>query len=149
MGKLSRVKGAVFERFVATTYRETFPEFAEFVKRASQSHSAFESDVHGLPGFWNECQDARNPTPLLKLEQAERDLTRAKQASNADQDRIAIAIIHKTGTPYNKTTVTMRFRSLVFLDTGRRTETGSSNIPITISWPDFLEMCGRIQPWLL
>jgi hypothetical protein len=77
MGKLSRTKGKVFERRVASALRAQWPD-AE-IRRSSQAERAYEADVFArgapvLERLWMELQDARNPTPLAKLEQAERDV---------------------------------------------------------------------------
>lgn len=164
MGKLSRNKGKTFERRIAAMLREAFPDLAPFIHRSSQAHGdpespgqrsrppgwrpsqTFDSDVTGIPGLWIECQDAREPTPLAKLMQAERDVReRAK-----DKTRIPIAIVHRTGTKFDRMTVTMRLNSLLRLDGGTAAATaGSGNIPVTIEWAHFLELCDRTQPWLM
>tara|TARA_A100001391_G_scaffold122821_1_gene83729 strand:- start:5410 stop:5880 length:471 start_codon:yes stop_codon:yes gene_type:complete len=91
MSKMQRIKGKVFERKIARKLRETFPEFADEIRRSIQSRQAEESDVTGLPGFWIECQDAKQPTPTKKLEQAERDVRVARQVDTT----IPIAVTHK------------------------------------------------------
>ena len=91
MGKMQREKGKRFERQIANALRKFFPEHAEEIRRSIQSREAEESDVTGLPGLWIECQDAILPTPLKKLEQAERDVS----SNNLELDIIPIAVTHQ------------------------------------------------------
>lgn len=75
----SRRKGKVFERTVADIYRQRWPTAT--VRRGQQGDGAHEPDVvvegdaplHALR-LWTECQDAIDPTPRAKLEQAECDI---------------------------------------------------------------------------
>ena len=92
MGKMQRDKGKRFERQIARKLRESFPKYAEVIRRSIQSRQAEESDVTGLPGFWIECQDAANPTPLKKLKQAERDV----QVADLVDELIPVAVTHKS-----------------------------------------------------
>lgn len=92
MGKMQRDKGKRFERQIAKKLRERFPKHADEIRRSIQSRQAEESDVTGLPGLWIECQDAAVPTPLKKLEQAERDVIVAK----LEEELIPIAVTHKS-----------------------------------------------------
>ena len=91
MGKMQRNKGKRFERLIANKLREFFPEHIEEIRRSIQSREAEESDVTGLPGLWIECQDAILPTPLKKLEQAERDV----RSNKLELDIIPIAVTHQ------------------------------------------------------
>ena len=91
MGKMQREKGKRFERLIANKLREFFPEHTDEIRRSIQSREAEESDVTGLPGLWVECQDAILPTPLKKLEQAERDV----RANNLELSIIPIAVTHQ------------------------------------------------------
>jgi hypothetical protein len=78
MGLMSRNKGKRFERDIAARIRT---RFGCDVRRASQAERADNPDIfvpHGVAPFkltrlWMELQDARQPTPEKKLEQAERD----------------------------------------------------------------------------
>lgn len=109
MGKMQRDKGKRFERQIARKLRDFFPTYSETIRRSIQSREAEESDVTGLPGLWIECQDARIPTPLKKLEQAERDV----RANKLEADVIPIAVTHKMR---NKTIhVTLRLSHLHFI----------------------------------
>jgi hypothetical protein len=77
MGMMQREKGKDYERRVASAMRAAFP-FAT-VRRSSQADRAHAPDVRFETGpellrqLWLECNDARQPNPLGKLEQAERD----------------------------------------------------------------------------
>ena len=109
MSKMQRDKGKRFERQIARKLKEFFPEHSETIRRSIQSREAEESDVTGLPGLWIECQDARLPTPLKKLEQAERDV----RANKLEATIIPIAITHKIR---NKAIlVTLRLSHLHFI----------------------------------
>lgn len=99
-GRRSRLKGKVFERKIASLFRERFPFIAPLVRRSIQSRQAEESDVTGVPGLWIECQHAADPTPIKKLQQAIRD-----SCTNKSID-FPIAITHKTNT--KDTIVTIR-----------------------------------------
>ena len=109
MGKMQRNKGKRFERLIAKKLREAFPEYSEEIRRSVQSREAEESDVTGLPGFWVECQDAAKPTPLKKLEQAERDVMVNKLTGKI----LPIAVTHKKNTV--EIYVTMRMHHLHFI----------------------------------
>ena len=82
MGAMQREKGKRFERDIAARLREVFP--AADVRRSSQADRAANSDVVVtgdplLERLWLELQDARDPTPLAKLQQAERDIAVARR----------------------------------------------------------------------
>ena len=141
MGKMQREKGKRFERLIAKKLREVFPEYTEEIRRSVQSREAEESDVTGLPGFWVECQDAIKPTPLKKLEQAERDVT----ANKLNGKILPIAITHKKNT--TEIHVTMRMHHLHFIfgyyvnDFRYCTPLSYSGIMphVTITFTDFLD----------
>jgi hypothetical protein len=81
---MQREKGKRFERDIAARLREVFP--AADVRRSSQADRAANSDVviTGEPlleRLWLELQDARDPTPLVKLQQAERDIELVRRTS--------------------------------------------------------------------
>lgn len=96
MGLMQRNKGKRFERAIASILRARFPDAT--VRRASQADRPHQSDVYIVGGppvlerLWCECQDSRHPTPIAKLEQAERD----SQGWN-DRHRLPIAITHQLG----------------------------------------------------
>lgn len=137
MGKLSRNKGKAFERKIARAYREAIPEIAEEVRRSDQSHQADDSDVTGLPGLWTECEDAREPNPLKKLEQAERD---------AKDGRIPVAITHKMRA--KSVQATLRLRDLVQLFNENAGDVGmSEDQPVTMDFDDFLVLYRGSQRW--
>lgn len=100
MSLLSRTKGKTFERRIAAILRQHFPNAV--VRRASQADRAHQSDVYVTGGpallsrLWLECQDARQPTPLRKLEQAERDVQRAFE-DGGPSGRLPVVIWHEYG----------------------------------------------------
>lgn len=76
MGLMQRRKGRAFEQRIASLLREEFPSID--IRRSSQADRAVQSDVYCtghplLERLWLELNDARNPQPLVKLEQAEND----------------------------------------------------------------------------
>lgn len=68
MGRLSRRKGAAFERHVAKRFSKLYP-----TKRGlGQARAGGEvADVTGIPGVWVECKCQAKPAPLAALRQAE------------------------------------------------------------------------------
>lgn len=137
-GSASRLKGKVFEREVATAYRSKWPRAT--VRRALQSHAAFEPDVvieGDAPGvalaLWTECQHAAKPTPLAKLEQAERDVSRAKDAGIW----FPIVVWRKHGE--RRTQATMRMLTLSALDLVDGVATGTETLVVTMDFDEFLE----------
>lgn len=118
MGLMQRTKGKVWERKVADMLRQRWPN--AIVRRASQAERADNPDVFvegepRLERLWLECQDARNPTPLAKLEQAEGDATewlvRATSGGWMRFPRWPVVIWHRLGerTSY----ATMRINTLL------------------------------------
>lgn len=93
-----REKGKTFERAIAAQARLIWPD--SIIRRASQGERADNSDVffeHGPPllkKLWLELQDAANPTPSVKMTQAEGDIASVK-ARGGNGDRYAIVIWHK------------------------------------------------------
>lgn len=143
MALLSRTKGKRGERAVAAMIRARFPHLAEQVRRSIQSREAEESDVTGLPGFWIEVQDARAPTPLAKLEQAERDRDR----SLTRKLDLAVAVTHASGARSWQAT----FRAAWLLSRGGRVHFGTHSvsisdritigtIPVTVDFRHFLDL---------
>jgi hypothetical protein len=94
MGLMQRRKGRAYEQRVADAFRKAFP-FAT-VRRSSQADRAHAPDVRFEDGptllreLWLECQDSRNPTPVAKLEQAERDILDTYTV------RLPVAVWHRT-----------------------------------------------------
>lgn len=93
-----RIKGAGFERRIAKLLRE---RYGADVHRSSQADRARNSDVviepgpgvhQNLPRLWLELQDAREPTPLKKLAQAERDIAREEAMA-----RVPVVVWHRLG----------------------------------------------------
>jgi hypothetical protein len=130
MSKFSRDKGKRYERKIARALRQRFPELSDEIRRSIQSRQAEESDVTGLPDFWLECQDAQTPTPLKKLQQAERDV------SVNGLNVIPVAITHKTRSKDHS--VTMRLPSLMSMLKNNGLE--NAEVIVTISFADFLEL---------
>lgn len=98
MGLMQRRKGKSYERTIAIKLRAKWPEAV--VRRASQADRAHESDVFvkgACPKqarqVWWELQDSRKPTPLAKLEQAERDI--AERCPG--EERHAVVVWHQYG----------------------------------------------------
>lgn len=142
VSKLSRDKGKVFERKIARILRERFPQHAADVRRSDQGHGAADSDVTGLPWIWVECQDAREPTPVAKLEQAEADLGAATGDAAA---KIPIAITHKLRS--RSMQVMLRLSSLDRIASVAVGETPASLevadvgfTPVTLELGDFLDL---------
>jgi hypothetical protein len=98
MGAMQRRKGKVYEREVARILRAEFP--AADVRRTSQADRAGNSDVivTGAPlleQLWLELNDARDPDPLAKLQQAERDIGLARPSSGGVALRLPVVIWHR------------------------------------------------------
>ena len=139
MGLLSRTKGKVFERKVARAFRKRWPD--AIVRRASQAERAHESDVFITGGppilsrLWLECQDARNPTPLAKLEQAEQDIGFAHNPGWRDTS-MPIVVWHKLGArEINVSTRTWMFDELRGMPRGI-----ASDAVLTMTLDDFLDV---------
>ena len=136
-GKTSRRKGHEFERKIARQLRERFPRYADDIRRADQGHGANASDVTGLPLVWLELQHAATPTPVGKLEQAERDILEAPEDAHT---RIPVAVTHKSRT--HTTQATLRLRGLLRLVYAVPTQVLPSlgGEPVTLDWEDFLKL---------
>ncbi len=73
-GRRSRTKGKRGERELAKLLRETFPSFAESIRRGWQARVGCDDpDVCGLPGFWLEAKTGKMPNPRAALQQARQD----------------------------------------------------------------------------
>lgn len=139
MGKMQRQKGKVFERKIAARFRETWPD--TIVRRASQAERAHNPDVfieNGpmlLQSLWLELQDARQPTPLDKLEQAERDV----DAKRDGRPRAPVVIWHRLA----ERTIWVTLRASV-LDALRGNPWGDfDRTPLTLDLDDFIAMLQR------
>jgi hypothetical protein len=106
---MQREKGKRFERDIAARLREVFP--AADVRRSSQADRAANSDVviTGEPlleRLWLELQDARDPTPLVKLQQAERDILEQARVTHGMSDctRLPVVIWHRIRERTNQVT---------------------------------------------
>lgn len=144
MGKFSRSKGKRAERRIATVLRERFPEIAGDIRRSIQSRQAEESDICGLPGFWLENQDAAEPTPKAKLEQAIRDVC----ANKKETELVPVAITHKTRS--KSTEVTMRAGDLfrLFVQASETTDAFPfADRPVQIDFETFLDLVEVLKPW--
>lgn len=132
MSMMQRRKGRGFEQRVARMFREHWPE--AMVIRASQAERAHNSDVFVEVGpdvlrrLWLELQDAREPSPIAKLQQAERDI-----AASAYPHRLPCVIWHKLGARDIHVTT----RAWVF-DAIRGQLTYVTHTPITMTLDDFV-----------
>jgi hypothetical protein len=143
MGLMQREKGKRFERDIAARIRE---RFGCDVRRASQAERADNPDVfvpHGVAPFkltrlWLECQDAKNPTPTKKLEQAERDVEAWTSKRESYVPRWPVVIWHQLGdrTSY----ATMRINTL--LDIVQPVPDAESELRqvVTVELEQFFEM---------
>jgi Holliday junction resolvase len=98
MGAMQRRKGKVYEREVARILRAEFP--TADVRRTSQADRAGNSDVivTGAPlleQLWLELNDARDPNPLVKLQQAEHDIELARPSRGGVAIRLPVVIWHR------------------------------------------------------
>lgn len=134
MGLKSRRKGAAFERLIARQFREWFPQYAHHVRRGKQSHLADECDVPGLPGIWSELEDAVDPSPLAKLDQA---------IGDAPPGDIPVAITHKTRARRIKATLRLSDLVRVWL---LASESPSVHAPVTVDLDDWLYLLKHALP---
>jgi hypothetical protein len=139
---MQRNKGKAFERKVAILLRQTFPRAT--VRRASQAERAFNSDVFctgaGLADtIWWELQDARDPTPLEKLKQAEEDI--AGLGGDMASGRIPIVVWHKLRAKIIN--ATMRSSTwLTILGTGTWS---AAKTPVTVALDDLLDVLDTLE----
>ena len=98
----AKVKG----KGASSAHRELLKESK--VRRSDQGRGAVEPDVviRGCP-LWLELQDARQPAPLAKLAQAERDV---RQTSSPLRP---VAVVHKLASPQIQ--AWMRVETLLYL----------------------------------
>lgn len=141
MGLLSRTKGKTFERKIARMFRERWPDAV--VRRASQAERADNPDVfiEGGPPMlsllWMELQDARNPTPIAKLEQAENYVENwnTRRMIIGPGDRMPVVVWHRLGE--RTISVTFRTETLDQLRGIRGWQFGDG-VPVTMSLDHFL-----------
>ena len=98
MGKLSRNKGASFERFVADQFRA---EGFELAKRGlGQARSASEvPDVQGVPGYWIECKHQRHVRIPAAYEQASKARTVAFLSDEANGESVPVVVSRDNRRP--------------------------------------------------
>lgn len=102
MGLMQREKGKRHERRIAARLRVHWPDAV--VRRSSQAERAdnpdvfIESRAEVLQALWLELQDARTPTPMIKLTQAEHDIVEwLKRRPGVAVNRLPVVIWHKLG----------------------------------------------------
>lgn len=135
MSKLSRTKGRAYEQRISRELRAAMPRAT--VRRSQQAHRAYEPDlvIEGdAPSIarrlWLELTDARSPSPLDKLAQAERD------AAHADP-WLPLVVWHRTGA--KSVQVTARLGVLCEVLGGEPTTTdGYLGTPVTVDWQQVL-----------
>lgn len=132
MGKLSRSKGKVFERWVASQFREAYP-YLESVRRSQQGAGAEQSDVTGVPGLWIECRDGVADLGRTKLKQAEGDVYQAQTSA------LPIAVCHRSRSPMDTTEVVLRLCDLIVI-LGCDVEPDDIGAVVTIRLVEFLEV---------
>lgn len=144
MGKMSRTKGCVFERKIARVFRAAWPDTV--VRRASQAERAHNPDVFIESGptwlrhLWLELQDARQPNPLAKLEQAERDVDAKREPEGVR--RIPVVIWHRI----HEKTVHATLRASM-LDVIRGNPWGDfDSTPLTLTLDDLITILRRNTP---
>lgn len=142
-GLRSRRKGHNFERLIATAFREAWP--LATVRRGQQGDGAHEPDVVidgdaplTIRRLWIECQCANNPTPVLKLQQAERDAWE----SPAREVAVPLAVWHRSKE--HVSWVTCRLGSLVAL--GLIAAASPPNLLSTMDFDAFLAALREHHP---
>lgn len=102
MGLSQRRKGRAFEQAIAARFRQHWPDAV--VRRASQAERADNPDVfieggpEVLSRLWLELTDARAPTPLAKLAQAETDIEQwLRRRPMALVNRMPVVVWHRLG----------------------------------------------------
>jgi len=112
------------------------------VRRSSRADGAANSDVvitgdPLLERLWLELQDARDPTPLAKLQQAERDIDLAQRASDR-LDRLPVVIWHRIRERSHQVTT-----RLWVVDEFRGVSAHSRTAVVTLDLQAVLELVGR------
>lgn len=141
--QLSKTKGKVFERKVATAIRRARNETASVVRRTIQSDRPYEPDVvvEGSP-LWVECTDARNPDFVKKYKQARRDADQAESRRKYSEPRHPVVVWHRLAE--KRIWATMRASTFQVLQSGVTLFvkwTGPDPL-ITLDFNDFLELPG-------
>ena len=77
MGRLSRTKGAAYERQIATRMREIYPAAKRGLGQARAGHEV--DDVEGTP-WWVQTKHTKVLNLLAALSQAKRDADAAKDS---------------------------------------------------------------------
>jgi hypothetical protein len=109
------------------------------VRRSSQAERAYSADLiveapagqtgHVIERLWLEVQDARNPTPEVKLKQAERDCASREQTRH----RWPVVIWHRTGARLMHATMRLGTLLDVLGVTGPR-----PSVTVTMTLDEFL-----------
>lgn len=145
MSKMQRTKGKRFEQQIAARLRAEWP--TTVVRRASQAERADNPDVfveggpRVLEQLWLELQDARAPTPLSKLEQAERDTynwaaTRSGAMRGLSHEyRLPVVVWHKLAE--RTVWVTTRLQVVDYL---RGFEGPRHSTVVTLEWSAFVDL---------
>lgn len=148
MSKMQREKGHNFERRIAAELRAIWP--GADVHRSSQAERAREPDVviaGAAPTLakllWLECQDARQPTPLTKLHQAECDIV--ARALIDRERRSPVVVWHK----YLGHAVCVTTRWWVLDELVLRTRCPAyralpSDMVVTVDWAEFSFLLTRL-----
>lgn len=138
MGLMQRRKGRRFEQWVATQYRKRYINAT--VRRALQAHQPYEPDVvvEGdapdiVKSLWTECEDAAEPNPRRKMEQAERDIQKAMDAGCAGR-YLPVVVWHRTGCRTRN--ASLRISDLLVI-LGYRVESGGG-VLLTMDFEHFL-----------
>jgi hypothetical protein len=141
MGLMQREKGKRFERDVAAQLRD---RFGVLVRRASQAERADNPDVFVETGpvrlqrLWLELQDARQPTPEKKLQQAESDVQAWEGKRESYVPRWPVVVWHRLGE--RTTWATLRINTL--LDIVQPVPDAESELreTVTVEFGAFLRM---------
>lgn len=146
MGLMQRQKGKRFEREIAARLRQLWPDAV--TRRASQAERADNPDVFVEGGppllsmLWLELQDARDPTPTAKLEQAERDVSLWQQHRLAGDSpirewkRYPVVVWHRLGGR----TVYVTTRLWVATTLAMEAPTLIPNLELTMSFDAFITL---------
>lgn len=145
MGLMSRNKGKKFERDIANVFREKFPDVV--VRRSSQAERAYQSDIFvdsgpdQLKRLWLELNDAREPDPEGKLEQAELDVSRLPKSELVK--RLPLVIWHK----YREQRIWVTCKLSVLTEMmGNKVRKGSLDIVLTFDLDDLIEVLTGALP---
>ncbi len=148
MGLMQRRKGRAFEQAIARQLRARWPE--ALVRRASQAERADNPDVfceggpRVLARLWLELQDARQPTPAKKIEQAENDAMRWQAHGHRalQPTRLPVVIWHRLAE--RSIQVTTRMWVLLDLVEPREGAMRSHQEVVTLELGEFLDIVARL-----